>query len=525
MSDVLLINAGGQPEIFQGLSPSATAKEPPIWDRFLATYLRARRMDTFILDAEALDLSPAVVANIAQGYRPRLIVIVVHGHQPSASTQKMVATTETVRELKQLLPDVPVLLVGGHVAALPARSLIETGADFVCTGEGPVTTYELAWAIKHNQPIQNVRGLVFDGGTISRLLPGIYYHPDSSIIRWTKPAPNVEDLDRDLPGGSWELLPMKAYRSYGHHGWTNGMKREPYASIYTSLGCPYACSFCMIQTPFRQGDQLRSDGKDIRFYRKWSADTVIKEIETLVEHYGVTNIRINDEMFVLHEPHVISICDKVIERYGDRLNFWCYGRVDQTKEKFLEKMRQAGFKWICLGIESMSEHVREGVDKSEYGMDEIFKTVRRIQNHGINIIGNYMFGLPDDTLESMQQTLDMALELRTEYVNFYATVIYPGSLLWDLKINTGWKPPESWLAWSFHSYEHEPAGTNTLSPAEVLKFRDQAYQTYMRDPSYLDLVRRKFGRAVAESVVKTADIPLRRKLLEESSHGNVPDGV
>lgn len=498
MNPVLLINPGGQPAIFQGLAVTATAKEPPIWCRLIASYLRVNHIPVAILDAEALELSPVAVANVALNMGPALIVVVVHGHQPSASTQKMPVVAETVRAIKAVLPEKFVVLVGGHVAALPQQSLAETGADYACVGEGPVTVFELAWAIKHGKPPGVARGLRWASWITS-----------SHAVA----APNVEDLERGMPGGCWDLLPMAEYRSYAHHAWTNDFQRQPYASIYTSLGCPYSCSFCMIQTPFRQGDALVLKGK-ANSYRTWPVESTIAELEILVEKYGVVNIRFDDEMFVLNEPHVSAICAAITERWGDQLNLWCYGRVDQTKEKFLDGMRRAGFKWLALGIESMSTAVRDGVDKGGYGVVDIIATVNRVKNHGINIIANYMFGLPDDTPESMRQTLDLALELNTEYVNMYAAVAYPGSQLWDEQIKAGWRPPKNWLAWSFYSYEHEPLGTNTLTPTEVLRFRDTAWQEYMRDESYLRMISLKFGRRAVEEVLATAAVPIRRKLIE-----------
>jgi len=324
------------------------------------------------------------------------VAVVVHGSQPSASTQKMPAATATVQALKYNQPDVPVILVGGHPAALPVKSLAESGADYVCTGEGPVFVYE------------------------------IYKSAHVSSVQVTR-TPNIMDLANEMPGGCWDMLPMGLYRSYAHHAWSNNFKRTPYASIYTSLGCPFSCSFCMIQSPFREGDKLTLKGK-ANSYRTWPASSVIAEIEELVERYNVTNIRINDEMFVLQPKHLESVCNAIAERYNDKLNLWCYGRADRVDQKSLDYLNKAGFKWLCLGIESASEYVRDGVSKSEYGPQQIFETCARIKRSGVNLIANYMFGLPDDTAETMKQTLDMALEVRSEYVNFYCfpddTAIY-----------------------------------------------------------------------------------------------------
>lgn len=271
------------------------------------------------------------------------------------------------------------------------------------------------------------------------------------------------------------------------------------------------CSFCMIQTPFREGDKLHLKGANS--YRLWSPSAVLAEITTLVERYNVKNIRFNDEMFILNPAHVEAVCKLITERFGDSLNLWCYGRVDVTKERYLDMLRRAGVKWICLGIESMSAEVRDGVDKATYGPVDVIRTCRQIQNAGINIIANYMFGLPDDTMESMQYTLALAKELRTEYINFYCVVAYPGSRLFDEALHEGWVPPRDWLAWSFHSYGHEPLGNKDLTPAEVLKFRDEAFVDYYSDASYQRYIAMRFGERAVLEVQNMLRHRLRRRLL------------
>jgi radical SAM superfamily enzyme YgiQ (UPF0313 family) len=159
----------------------------------------------------------------------------------------------------------------------------------------------------------------------------------------------------------------------------------------------------------------------------WDPDSVIKEIDTLVNQYVVKNIKFIDEMFVLNEAHVIGVCDRIIER-GYKLNIWAYGRIDTVKEKFLEKLKRAGINWLALGIESGSKHVRDGAQK-KFGNEDIIDTVQRIHNAGIYVLGNFIFGLPDDNFETMQDTFDLAMELNCEFANFYNAMAYPGSRL------------------------------------------------------------------------------------------------
>ena len=115
-------------------------------------------------------------------------------------------------------------------------------------------------------------------------------------------------------------------------------------------------------------------------------------------------------MFVLNEQHVMGICDLLIERNYD-LNIWAYARIDTVKDRYLEKLKRAGFNWLALGIESGSKFVRDGVEKGSFDEKDILQTTNRIKEHGIYIIANYIFGLPDDTRERMQETLNLAIEI------------------------------------------------------------------------------------------------------------------
>jgi anaerobic magnesium-protoporphyrin IX monomethyl ester cyclase len=483
--DLLLVNPGSRAEVYQKLGNSLAAIEPPSWAGMIASYMRRRGFGVEILDAAAIELSPDAVGQAVQERDPLLTALVVYGQQPSASTQNMTAASKILRSIRQQAPDATTLILGGHVSALPQRTLTEEEVDFVCEGEGPRTIEQLlgVLASKERSRLEGVEGL---------------WWREEDEIRHNSRAKNLTDLDRDLPEMAWDLLPMERYRAHNWHCFDDVDRRQPYASLYTSLGCPFSCSFCCINAPF---------GKPGIRYR--SPERVVAELELLVREYGVRNLKIVDEMFVLNPRHVEGICDGILER-GLELNIWAYARIDTVTERLLPKLKRAGVNWLALGIESGSALVRDGAHKGFKGSD-IAPTVRTIQEHGIYVIGNYIFGLPDDGLDSMGDTLEMALALNCEFANFYVAMAYPGSRLYQLALGHGWKLPERWSAYSQHAYDTLPLPTHHLSACDVLRFRDQAFTRYFTDTRYLDLVETRFGPRTRQHVVEMATHRLERK--------------
>ena len=493
--DIVLVNPGSRTQVYQGLGTTLTAIEPPVWAGLMATFLRRKGCSVALLDAEAEELMPEELAQRTIDMKPLLVAVIVYGHQPSASTQNMTGAGAICTAVKRLDPRQKVLLVGGHVAALPERTLREEAADFACGGEGPVTILELLEALRsdRDEDLRRVRGL--------------WYRENGGFIA-TPPAPLVKDLDQEMPGVAWDLLPMATYRAHNWHAFAD-LKRQPYAALYTTLGCPYHCSFCCIQAPFKSGEGELGYKAGVNSYRFWSVERILQELELLVTRYGVRNVKIADEMFVLHPKHVLGICDAIIER-GYDLNIWAYARVDTVREEMVEKLKRAGFNWLAFGVEAANERVRNEVQKG-FAQDDIFRTIRRVQEAGINVIGNYIFGLPEDDLTTMHETLDLALELNCEFANMYSAMAYPGSALYELAVQNTWLLPTRWSGYSQHAVDTLPLPTKYLSGTEVLQFRDQAFQTYFSSPRYLEMVERKFGAATVEHIKQMTSHALVRQ--------------
>jgi anaerobic magnesium-protoporphyrin IX monomethyl ester cyclase len=486
--DILFVNPGDRRQIYQDLGDEFCAIEPGVFPGLFATYARKKGHDVGLLDIPALFISAEEAAKQIEAANPTLVALCVYGFQPSASTQNMTAAGRVAECVKQLNPNRKILMTGTHPAALPERTLREENVDFVVDLEGPVTIHKTATALKESRP------------DFSKI-PSLWWKDHEGVHAPKGPEPLISDLDAEMPGGAWDLLDMKRYRAHNWHCFDHIDDRSPYASVHTSLGCPYHCTFCCINAPFGKSS-----------YRMWSPDQVVKEIDFLVDTYGVKNVKFVDEMFVMRRSHVLGICERLMKR-PYKVNIWAYARVDTVKDDFLATMKAAGINWLCLGIEAANSSVRDGADK-KFSDEDILEVCRKIQSHGIRIIANYIFGLPEETHERMRQTLDLALEINAEFANFYSAMAYPGSQLYRDAVAANLPLPATWKDFSQHGYGTFPLTNGILSPAEILRFRDDAFQTYYRHQPYLDMVHDKFGQKVVDHVVRMREVPLKRKLFE-----------
>jgi len=471
--------------VYGELGSTLSGIEPPLWAGLTAAFIRELGYSVRIIDGEAENWSPEYTAEKIAECNPFLADIVVLGSNPSASsTPKMTAAGEVATALKERYPHITTVFSGLHPSALPERTLREENVDFVCQGEGFYTILQLLEVFK-------------SGGVMGDLkIPGLWYIKNGEVISNSQ-APLVNP--DELPLAAWDLIPMDKYRAHNWHCFDNIDQRQPYAVIYTSLGCPFSCTYCNIHALYNRKPSIR--------FR--SPEKVVEEIDFLTRNYRVRNIKILDELFALREDRVMHICDLIIQG-GYDLNMWAYARVDTVNEPILKKMKQAGINWVAFGIESASKEVRKGVAKQLH-QDTIYKAVEMARSAGLYIMGNFIFGLPDDDLETMQATLDMAKEFNFEYINFYTAMAYPGSQLYEDALREGIKLPAQWHGYAQLGYEALPMPTKHLPAAEVLRFRDHAFEEYFSNQKYIEMVREKFGPEVVAHISEMLIHKISRK--------------
>ena len=506
--DVLFVSPGSAKHVYQCLADKYSGIGTPTWALLLSQSCRSQGYNVAILDvlAERLDHQQAI--DKIKNLNPKLICFVVYGENCNSGTTQMSGTVLLAENIKKAGINIPIAAAGSHVQALPYEVLEnEHSIDFIFTNEA---VYSL-WNI-----------LKEDLSDITKLehIKGIGFRKEGKplLTELEKIVPQNR-MDEDLPGYAWDLLPYNKkpfdlYRSPLWHGEYDHEKRSPYAALYTSLGCTFTCEFCMINMINRDDKDDIGVASNYNTMRYWSPEFIIKEFDKVID-MGVKTIRISDEMFLLSPKYYKPLCKMLAERNkNDDLRMWAYSRIDTVRRpEILGLVRKAGIKWLCLGIESGDKNVRLEVSKGKFEDVDIRNVVKQVHEADIEIMANYLFGLPSDNIETMQKTYDLGEELCTVAWNAYAVMPLPGSKLYKDAVEARYDLPEDYAGYSFHAYTTKPMPTKYCTPEEVLKFRDEAFDKYHSYPPFLERIKNRYGQVAVDNILEQNKLKLKRKIL------------
>lgn len=354
----------------------------------LSAYLKRAGHQVFLHDC----LGPRAAAG------PEANARTILNHQPelvgfSTTTSSFLDGYALARCIKQSNPGVKIVFGGVHVSALGAELLADfPDIDILCQGEGEEALSELAAGLD----LQSIDGLVWR---------------DGDQIVTNPPRTPLSDLD-DLPFPDYEGL---AGFPEEYHLPLFSYIHAPGATMVTSRGCPYQCSYCD-----------RSVFK--RTYRYNSAEYIYEHMKHLHSRFGIRHINIYDDLFTAHRPRIERLCELLTAGPLD-LQFNCAVRVGQTDDELLRNLKQAGCLMVSLGIESADPDllVRH---KSGVHLEAVTETVNRIQAAGLRAKGLFMMGLPGETEASISRTSDFIISLALDDMNMTKFTPFPGAPLW-----------------------------------------------------------------------------------------------
>ncbi len=289
-----------------------------------------------------------------------------------------------------------VVMGGPHPTVVDDAPFQRDAVDYVVRGEGEATLVELAEALSRGRSVEDV--------------PGLTYRRRGRIHR-TPARPFREDLDA-LPGPARDLLPMDRYRSAKIGTW-------PLTPVITSRGCPFRCTFCA--SSHMNGPK----------WRPRSAESVVDEIEEVQKRWGYPAVAFSDDNSTLDPARTDRICDLILARNID-VKIWLFCRVDTALRhpETVAKMAKAGVTSAFIGIETLNPVHLKSVNKG-FSPDATPKAVDLFRAHGIDVLGSYIIGYPDETLADIRYTVRRAREIRTSTAQFTILTPYPGTVLFD----------------------------------------------------------------------------------------------
>ncbi len=284
-------------------------------------------------------------------------------------------------------------------------------------------------------------------------IKGLIWRHGEQIIT-NDPRPQISDLD-SLPFPAYEKL--KGFPG-DYHLPLFSYVQTPGATMITSRGCVYQCSYCD-RSVFKKG------------FRYNSAAYIYEHMKYLREKFGVRHINIYDDLFTMNRPRIVELCEK-LSRYPLGINFNCAVRVGYTDDDLLKMLKDAGCLMVSLGIESADPQMLER-HKSGVSLDEVRNTVQRIQKAGLRAKGLFMMGLPGETEESIKRTSDFIIRLGLDDMNMAKFTPFPGAPLWST-INDEGTFNEDWRLMNCLNFVFVPKG---IASKERL---DQLYNEHVK---------------------------------------------
>ncbi len=410
--------------------PIDTRTSPHLGLAYLAAVSQQRGDEVRVYDA---DVEDQPLREFIAEFKPDLVGI-------TANTPQVKQAWRTAATIKQVA-DVPVVLGGPHVSVvsedLDFESLRQPGVDMIVRGEGEATWIEISDLLeewKRDQADRATARLFAPDRGLWEPVLGISYRTSDGELHRNADRPPIADLDA-LPWPAYDLFKMERYTSLQPA--TDAVSGARSFSIMTSRGCPYRCTFC---------SQSIMPVK----WRARSAENVLEEWRHLVRDRGAEEIGVLDDSANIRMDRLIELSDLLI---AERLNHvpWIFVngiRANLATKELLARMKAAGLKRTAFGVETGDPDMLIRINK-RLDHDQVRQAFKNAKEVGIETIGFFIIGLPGDTRETMQRTIDFAIELDPLIANFSMMTPYPGTRVYEIVKEQGRLLIEDWEDYVF----------------------------------------------------------------------------
>ena len=418
----------------------------PFWLAYSVGTLERSGHDVLFYDCPAENITKDQLLEKLKAASPAMIVL-------DTSTPSIHSDLSISREIKELLPQSSIFLVGTHVSALPQEVLLS--APFItgiAAGEYDLTIPALADALQKEEDTWKV--------------PGVWLNSEEKPF-FTGHRELLADLD---------FLPMLAdvYRKHlKPENYFFAAARYPSVMIITSRGCPFKCSYCLWPQVLHGGT-----------YRSRSPQNVAEEFIKVQKYFPqVQEIVFEDDTFSVDSRRVEEVSDALIAA-GCKLP-WTANTRATLSLKAMKKMRRAGCRMIIVGYESGSQEILNRVSKGTT-VEQNLTFAKRARQAGLLVHGCFMAGNPGETPETLAETLKMAISLKPDTAQFFPIMAYPGTRLYEEYRTSGMLRTEDYRKWltddGLHNCVVDLPG---LSAEDLVNWCGEARRKFYLRPQYL----------------------------------------
>jgi len=442
--NVLLINPPS-PHVVRGSLPPVieddTGVYPPLGLLYVAAHAQTvRECNVTVLDCQAEGVTHEMLGSRISGISPDVIGVQV-------MTFTLIDAVILAKTLRRLMPGAYIVFGGPHATIYAAETVRIPEIDAVIPGEGEYVFAELLKALVKKQSPESVKGVITEknpGGTVT----------------WD----HIADLDRLL---------MPARDLIDNTKYTSPMvKKNPITTIMSSRGCPARCVFC---------DRPQMGKR----FRKRSAGNVVDEMQYCCNEFDIGEFVFYDDTFTVDKQRVLDICRIIAERKL-KLNWDIRARIDTVTEEMIYGLHQAGCHRIHYGVETGSPRIQRRLQKN-LDLQRIKHVFSMTKKAGIETLGYFMIGCPDETEEDMKQTFDFMQSLPMDYAHISVFTPYPGTRIYQEALETGFYAHDYWKEFAENpSPGFSPRYWNQFfSDKELLVLLKKSYARFYGRPSYL----------------------------------------
>lgn len=366
---------------------------PPLGLTYIASVLENNNHYVKIIDSEIEGLDLKGTINEIKKFGADIVGI--------TSTTPIFHVAKKLAEMVKKELKISVIIGGPHVTVMPEDTMKEENFDYGVYGEGEETFLELVNSLEKKKSLDNIKGIIFR---------------KKGKIKINGPRPFNQKLD-NLPIPNRKLVDLDKYT------WsvpTKGIIK--FTTIMTSRGCPFDCIFCSQRTMF---------GTKVRFR---SSESVISEIEHIVNDLGIKHFVFIDDTLTLNKERLIEICNGIIDKKLD-VTWEGWTRANTVDEEILKLMKKAGFIRVSFGIESGNPYILKIIKKG-VELEDVERAYKLAKKVGLETRGSVIIGNPNETKKTIWDTLRFIRKLKycdQIYLNIAAP--YPGTVLYDYAVN------------------------------------------------------------------------------------------